>query len=132
MHPKCQYTAAFMTTIGRSVVITGELTSDEDLLVEGRVHGHVIVREAMLTLGEQGRIEADIRGGKVLVKGHVQGSIAATARIELASTATVTGSLSANQVVIADGATFNGSVDMDQRTIAAKIAQYKAAATQIA
>ena len=118
-----------MTTIGRSIVITGELTSDEDLLVEGRIHGHVLVREATLTLGEQARIEADIRSGKVLVKGHVEGSIAATARIELTPTAVVKGSLSANQVVIADGATFNGRVDMDQRTIAAKIAQYKAAQT---
>lgn len=114
-----------MTTIGRSVVVIGEVTADEDLLVEGRVQGNVLVREATLTLGQQGRIDADIRSGKVLVHGHVEGSIAATARIELASTATVNGSLSANQVVIADGATFNGRVDMDQRTIAAKIAQYK-------
>jgi cytoskeletal protein CcmA (bactofilin family) len=116
-----------MTTIGRSIVVTGEITADEDLLVEGRVQGHVLVRDATLTLGQQGRIDADIRSGKVLVHGRVEGSIAATARIELAPTATVNGSLSANQVVIADGATFNGRVDMDQRTIAAKIAQYKAA-----
>ena len=115
-----------MTTIGRSIVITGELASEEDILLEGRVRGQVIVRNALLTLGEQARVEADIRGAKVLVKGAVQGSIAATARIELSPTASVSGSLSANQVVIADGATFNGRVDMDQRTIAAKIAQYKA------
>jgi cytoskeletal protein CcmA (bactofilin family) len=116
-----------MTTIGRSVLITGELTSAEDLIVEGRIKGHVLVRDATLTVGETGRIDADIRGARVVVKGRVQGSIAATARIELTATASVTGSLSANHVVLADGATFNGRVDMDQRTIAAKIAQYKAA-----
>ena len=115
-----------MTTIGRSIVITGELASEEDILLDGRVRGHVIVRNASLTLGEQARVEADIRGAKVLVKGAVQGSIAATVRIELAPTASVNGSLSANEVVIADGATFNGRIDMDQRTIAAKIAQFKA------
>ena len=56
----------------------------------------------------------------------MQGSISAGQRIELTPSAVVTGDLSATQVVIADGAQFNGRVDMGRRTIAAKVAQYKA------
>ncbi len=115
-----------MTTIGTSVVITGELTSDEDLTINGRIRGPVLMRGGTLTIGEQARVESDVRGTRVVVRGAVDGSIAASERIELHPSAVVSGSLSANQVVIADAATFNGRIDMDQRTIAAKIAQYKA------
>ena len=115
-----------MTSIGRSLVITGDLTSDEDVTLSGRMHGPVSVRNGALTVGGSARVEGDVRAARVVVQGAVQGSIAATERIELQSSAVVSGSLSANHIVIADGATFNGRIDMDQRTIAAKVAQYKA------
>lgn len=115
-----------MTTIGASLVITGELTSEEDLTIHGRVSGPVTIRGGTLTVGEQGHLHSDIRGVRIVVRGAVDGSISATKRIELQPTSVVTGSLSANQVVIADEATFNGRIDMDKRTIAAKVAQYQA------
>ena len=115
-----------MTTIGRSLVITGEVTSQEDILIEGRVHGQVLLREATVTVGEQANIEAGVRAARVVVKGRVRGTISASERIELGATARVEGSLSANRVVIADGAQFNGDIDMDRRTIASKVAQFKA------
>jgi cytoskeletal protein CcmA (bactofilin family) len=116
-----------MTTIGPSAVFNGELTTTEDLVIRGGVEGYLQVRDATLTVEQTASIKADIRAPRVFVHGHVEGSIIATERIELAPTATVTGSLSANRVVIADGARFNGRIDMDQRTIAVKVAQYKAA-----
>ena len=115
-----------MTTIGASLVIKGELTSEEDLVINGRVRGPVSVRTGILTIGEQARVHGDLRGIRIVVRGAVDGSIAATERIELHPSAVVLGSLSANQVVITDAATFNGRVDMDQRTIAARVAKYKA------
>lgn len=115
-----------MTHIGKSVVFDGELTSDDDLQIDGRLKGHLHVREGTLTIGETGHVEADVRGARVIVHGVVQGSIAASERIELGPTANVTGSLTAERVVMADGACFNGGIDMGQRTIATKLAQYKA------
>jgi cytoskeletal protein CcmA (bactofilin family) len=115
-----------MTHIGKSVIFDGELSSDEDLRFEGRLKGHIHIREATLTIGEGATVEADIRAKQVVVHGTVQGSISAGERIELAATATVKGSLTAERVVIADGARFNGGVDMGRRTIASKMAQYKA------
>jgi len=116
-----------MTTIGPSVAFSGELTSTEDLTIDGHITGHVLVRDAALTIGENGHVKADVRGTRVIVRGHVSGSIVASERIELAPSARVDGSLSANRIVIVDGAQFTGRIDMDQRTIAAKLAQYKAA-----
>lgn len=115
-----------MTHIGPGIVINGELSSDESLRVDGHVKGHILLRDAELTIGQAARIEADVRSVRVLVLGTVIGNIAATERIELGVTASVTGNLSANKVVIAEGAQFNGGVDMDKRTIAAKVAAFKA------
>jgi cytoskeletal protein CcmA (bactofilin family) len=120
-----------MTTIGASAAFSGELTSDEDLTIEGRFDGHIFVRNAVVTISASGCVTADIRGVRVFVRGTVKGSIVASERIELASGAQVDGNLSANQVVIADGARFNGHVDMDQRTIAARVSQYKAAKSSV-
>ena len=115
-----------MTSIGATIVITGEMTSGEDVTVDGRIDGQLLVRDAALTIGERAQIQADVRGARVLVRGLVSGAISASERIELTATATVDGSLSANRVVVADGAQFNGRIDMDQRTIAARVAHYKA------
>jgi len=115
-----------MTIIGASLVITGELTSDEDLAIDGRVKGPVAVRGGTLTIGRQARVESDVRATRVVIHGVVKGSVSATERIELHASATVAGSLSANQVVLQEGASFNGPIDMGQRTIAARVAQYKA------
>ena len=118
----------WMSTVGQSVVIRGDVTSDEDLTIEGRVHGTIVVRNGTILVGGTARVEADIRGMTVQIRGDVRGGVSAGERIELLPSATVTGTLSANHVVIADGATFNGSIDMGRRTLAAKLAQYKAGA----
>jgi cytoskeletal protein CcmA (bactofilin family) len=115
-----------MTTIGASLVITGEVTSDEDVTIDGCVRGPVSIRRGALIATATGRVTGEVRASRIVVHGTMDGALSATERIELQSSAVVTGSLSANHVVIADGATFNGSIDMDQRTIAAKVAQHRA------
>ena len=96
-------------------------------MIEGRVSGHVLLRNATLTIGEHAQLDAQVRSARVKVHGALTGAITASERIELAPSASVEGAPSANQVVLADGATFNGGIDMDRRTIAAKMAHYKAA-----
>ena len=116
-----------MTTIGASLVITGEVTSDEDVTIDGSVHGPVSVRDGALVATATGRVTGEVRASRIVVQGTMDGALSATERIELQPSAVVTGSLSANHVVIADGATFHGRIDMDQRTIAAKVNQHRAA-----
>ncbi len=114
-----------MPHIGTSINFDGDLTCDEDVTFEGRLTGSIHVRDATLTVGQPAHVEASIRAARVTVHGAVQGAISASQRIDLAATAVVTGDLSATQVVIMDGAQFNGRVDMGRRTIAARVEQYK-------
>jgi cytoskeletal protein CcmA (bactofilin family) len=116
-----------MTHIGPSVDFDGNLTSDEDLTIDGRLTGNIHIREATLIVGKAAQLEAAIRATRVLVQGTVNGSISAGQRIELAASAVVNGDLSATQIVIADGAQFTGKVDMGRRTAAAIVAKHKAA-----
>jgi cytoskeletal protein CcmA (bactofilin family) len=120
-----------MTHIGRSTVFNGELSTDEDLTIDGTLTGDVQVREATLTISEKAQVEADIHGVRVVVNGSLRGSITATVRIELGPGARVEGNLSADRVVIADGARFDGRIDMAKRTLERKIAQYKAGQTAV-
>lgn len=117
-----------MNTIGSTVHIVGEVHSDEDLLVEGHIEGTIHMGEAALTIGPPATVHADVRGRAIHIRGgHVRGTISAAERIEIAASASVNGYLTANHVIIVDGATFNGRIDMGRRAIAAQVARYKAA-----
>ena len=115
-----------MTTIGHSITIKGELSSDETLRVDGNVRGQIHLREAELTIGPSARVEAEVRASRVLVLGTLRGNIAAGSRVEIAASANVTGDITADTLVLVDGARYQGRVDMDRRTIAARVAQYRA------
>jgi cytoskeletal protein CcmA (bactofilin family) len=113
-----------MITISRSLRIRGDVSGDDDLLVEGTVWGRVEGPKTV-TIAEDGWVEGDVRGARIVVQGRVKGRLFASERIELAAVAVAEGHLSANQVVIADGARFNGGIDMNRRTIAATVARYR-------
>jgi cytoskeletal protein CcmA (bactofilin family) len=107
-----------------STNVTGTVTAGENLRIDGRVKGTINVKDATLTIEPDARIDAHVHGLRVVVLGSVRGSIVATERIELTATAAVTGSLSAAQVVVADGALFDGAIDMARRTVALKVGTY--------
>jgi cytoskeletal protein CcmA (bactofilin family) len=100
-----------MTTIGPSLIITGEVTSQEDITIHGRVKGDIRVSEGVLLLAPTGNVEAKVHGGRVTIHGKLEGDVAAR-RIELTATANVSGTLTGPAVVLQDGANFNGIVDM--------------------
>jgi cytoskeletal protein CcmA (bactofilin family) len=102
-----------MTTIGPSLVITGELTSQEDMTVHGQVKGNIKMAQGALMLAPTGNVEANVQGTRVSIHGKLTGDIAAD-RVELTATANVTGTLTSPCVVLQDGAMFNGLVDMGQ------------------
>jgi cytoskeletal protein CcmA (bactofilin family) len=118
-----------MVTISAPLHIIGRLCSDEDVLIEGRVEGNIDVPNAIVTIADQAHIEADIRGKRVHIRGTVRGSISASEHVEMAVSASVTGNVSANHVVILEGAGFNGRIDMHRRTIAARVARHQAGVT---
>ena len=99
-------------TIGPSISIRGDVTGDEDLLIQGRVDGSVILDAHAVTVGGQGRVKASITGRLITVEGHVEGDLTAQEQIILRGTAQVQGDVKAPRVVLEDGASFRGLVDM--------------------
>jgi len=107
-------------TIGRSITIQGDVSGDEDLLIQGRVEGSVELKLQSVTVGGEGRVKADIAGRVVIVEGEVEGDLRAKEQVILRSTARVHGDISAPRVVVEDGANFRGLVDMGEATDADK------------
>jgi len=99
-------------TIGPSITVQGDVSGNEDLLIEGRVEGSVNLKDQSVTVGQEGRVKADIDGRVVTVEGEVEGDLHAIEQVILRSTAQVQGDITAPRVVLEDGATFRGLVDM--------------------
>ena len=107
-------TAAPAAHIGKSLVIKGEVNSQEDLTVEGSIEGTVNLREHVLTIGSHGHIKAEIFAKVVIVEGTVTGTITASEKVDLRETGSVDGHLVAPRVAIAEGAHFRGKVQMER------------------
>lgn len=99
-------------TIGPSITIDGDVTGSEDLLIQGRITGSVTLDDHAVGVGTEGRVNADIVGRLITVEGQVEGDLTAQEQIVLRGTAKVKGDIKAPRVVLEDGATFRGLVDM--------------------
>ena len=99
-------------TIGSSITIRGDVSGDEDLLIQGRVDGSVDLKQQSVTVGREGRVKANIAGRVLIVEGEVEGDLKAEEQVILRSTAKVQGDITAPRVVLEDGANFRGGVDM--------------------
>jgi len=101
-----------MVNIGQSIEIKGELTGNEDLIIDGKVDGKIDLKDHNLTIGANGRIRAEIHAKSVTVNGEVTGNVTADDKVEIAPTGSVQGDLCAPRVALADGSSFKGSIDM--------------------
>jgi cytoskeletal protein CcmA (bactofilin family) len=110
--PQTEAVAANRATIGPSITIKGEVSGNEDLLIQGRVEGSIDLKERAVTVGPDGKVNADIDGRVVTVEGKVEGNLQALEQVILKSSARVQGDIKAPRVVLEDGATFRGMVDM--------------------
>ena len=101
-----------ISVIGESLHFNGELTADEDLILEGTVEGTINQGKCCLTLRPNGRILADVNATKIYVEGKVDGDLNATESVTVRKSGVVTGNIVAPTVAIEEGATFNGSIKM--------------------
>ncbi len=100
------------TVISAGITVEGEITSDEDVVVQGTLRGKLSAKDAV-TVEHGGTVEADITGGPVSVGGTVTGNINSSDRVDLQNGARVVGNVKATRITIADGAQFKGNVDME-------------------
>ena len=98
--------------IGKSIVVKGELSGNEDLRVEGRIEGKIDLNQNVLTVGESGKVKAQIVAKSVVVVGEVLGNVTAIEKVSIQEKGVVDGDISSPRVAIAEGAHFRGSTDM--------------------
>jgi cytoskeletal protein CcmA (bactofilin family) len=100
------------TVIGSSIVIDGEITGEEGLTILGTVKGKISVAQAV-TVETGATVEADVEAQTVTVSGKLTGNVTAREKLELRPESKMIGNAKAPRIVVADGATFKGNVDMD-------------------
>jgi cytoskeletal protein CcmA (bactofilin family) len=98
--------------MGQSVVIKGELSGGEDLTLDGRVEGKISLPDHVLTVGANATLDAEIIAKVVIILGTVKGNVTAKEKFELKTGGSMDGTLAAPKVAMAEGATFNGKIEM--------------------
>jgi cytoskeletal protein CcmA (bactofilin family) len=98
--------------IGSTLFFKGDLSGEEDLLIEGRIEGRISMRQGNVTVGEKGRVEADIEAGSIQVAGFVKGNLTGADRVVLLESGRVEGNITARSVSLENGCHFKGSIDM--------------------
>lgn len=103
-----------VSVIGPTLVFKGELSADEDLIIEGKIEGTIAHHKKHLTVGKQGRVKADIHASSVMIEGRVVGDIHSEGVVSLANGADVKGNIFCARIVMEDGARFAGKIDMSE------------------
>ncbi len=98
--------------LGPSLVVKGTLAGDEDLLVEGRLDGEISLRQNRVTVGETGRLKADVYCKSICVEGEVDGNLFGDDEVVIRRSGNVRGNVTAPRVTLENGAKFKGSIDM--------------------
>jgi cytoskeletal protein CcmA (bactofilin family) len=103
---------ADQATIGKSLVIKGEVTGSESLYIDGRVEGSINLSGNRVTVGRNGVVSANINAREIVVLGKVRGNLTASDRVDIRSDGSLTGDVVAARISIEDGAFFKGGIDI--------------------
>src|SRR6202167_5960995 len=104
--------AADQATIGKSLVVKGEVTGSESLYIDGKVEGAINLPGNRVTVGRNGQVAANITAREIVVLGKVRGNMTASDRVDIRSEGSLTGDVTAQRISIEDGAFFKGGIDI--------------------
>jgi len=99
-------------TLGKSLVIKGEVTGSESLYIDGRVEGSINLPGNRVTVGRNGVVSANISAREIVVLGKVRGNMTASDRVDIRADGSLTGDIVAQRISIEDGAYFKGGIDI--------------------
>jgi len=99
-------------TLGKSLVIKGEVTGSESLYIDGRVEGSINLPGNRVTVGRNGVVSANVAAREIVVLGKVRGNLAASDRVDIRGEGSLTGDVVAQRISIEDGAYFKGGIDI--------------------
>lgn len=105
--------ASQSSVVGKTLLIKGEIFSDDEILIEGRIQGMISVKNRVV-IGREGVVEADIEAREVVIKGKVTGNVKGSQRVEIVPAGTLHGNIQSPRVVIADSGLFEGNIEMRQ------------------
>jgi cytoskeletal protein CcmA (bactofilin family) len=97
--------------VGKALLIQGKITSTENLTIDGRVEGTIELGDHSLTIGAEASVKADLVAQSIVISGTVTGNVLASIKVDLHSTASVTGDITAPLLLMAEGAVVTGKVD---------------------
>ena len=100
------------TVVGQTILIKGNLEGDEDLTVQGRIEGAINLSKTLI-VEPSGVVKADVSVSNAVISGVMVGNLTASDSVELSDTGRMVGDIKAPRILIADGASFKGNVDMD-------------------
>jgi len=103
------------SVIGSSICITGDISGEEDLLIEGTIEGKIVLLNNNVTIGTNGRINADIHGKTITIDGNVEGNIFGEEQIIIRQTSIVRGNIVSPRITLKDGCKFKGNIDMSPK-----------------
>jgi cytoskeletal protein CcmA (bactofilin family) len=106
-------TARGIAMIGKTITIKGDISGEESLVVEGRVDGTIHLKNNDLTVGQSGRVNANVTANVVRIDGEVTGDIIGIEKVVVTKTGRVHGNIVGPRVTLEDGAKFKGAIDMD-------------------
>lgn len=104
--------SADQATIGKSLVIKGEVTGSESLFIDGKVEGSITLPGNRVTVGRNGNVSANITAREIVVLGKVRGNATASDRVDIRSEGSLIGDVTAQRISIEDGAYFKGGIDI--------------------
>ena len=99
--------------VGPSIVIQGDMSGDEDLVVRGRIEGSITLKKNLVTIGKEGRVNATVNAKSIRVEGTVEGELRGKEQVIVTRTGDVSGNIVAPRVTLEDGCRFKGSIDME-------------------
>ncbi len=101
--------------VSQGITIKGEIFGKEDLFIDGTIQGKIHFSDGCVTIGPNGRVNADIEAREIVIRGDVTGSLKARERVQIWGTGKLSGDMQTRGIVIEDGATLRGKVEVTQK-----------------
>ena len=114
-----------VTSVGRTLVVRGEIRSSEHLIIDGRVEGRIVAPDHGVAIGRHGRVTSEILARTITVLGTVSGKLNSTERVELMPSARVEGRIVTSTLIIDEGAYFKGVVDPTLADTVLAVSRYR-------
>ncbi len=102
------------SVIGRSMKLKGNISAEEEILIEGIIEGSIKMKHNVI-IGKSGKVKADITAREVIIKGEVNGNVHGTVKVEIVPGGVLNGDIISEKVVLAEGAKFKGNIDMSAK-----------------